>query len=83
MVQPAGAAEVAVTLAIRGLGVVFLFEDWLRPHFESGALTPVLQDWWESFSGPFLYFPSRRLMPAPLRAFVDFIRTNAVSGITE
>ncbi|MDE2487993.1 MAG: LysR family transcriptional regulator [Alphaproteobacteria bacterium] len=78
VVQPAGAAEVAVTLAIQGLGIVSLFEDWLRPHFASGALTPVLQDWWESFSGPFLYFPSRRLMPAPLRAFVDFIRDSPV-----
>jgi DNA-binding transcriptional LysR family regulator len=74
LVQPAGAVEVAVAAAIHGLGVVSLFEDWLRPHFESGALTPLIEDWWESFSGPFLYFPSRRLMPAPLRAFVDFIR---------
>ncbi|MBN9273582.1 MAG: LysR family transcriptional regulator, partial [Mesorhizobium sp.] len=28
--------------------------------------------WWQLFSGPFLYYPGRRLMPAPLRAFVDF-----------
>jgi DNA-binding transcriptional LysR family regulator len=76
VVQPSAAAEVVVAAAVQGLGVVHLFEDWLHPKLESGALTPVLQDWWESFSGPFLYFPSRRLMPAPLRAFVDFIRDN-------
>jgi DNA-binding transcriptional LysR family regulator len=76
LVQPAGAAEVAVAAAVQGLGLVYLFEDWLRPKFENGVLIPVLQDWWESFPGPFLYFPSRRLMPAPLRAFVDFIRDN-------
>jgi hypothetical protein len=25
--------------------------------------------------GPFLYYPGRRPLPAPLRAFVDFIKT--------
>jgi DNA-binding transcriptional LysR family regulator len=74
VVQPASAVQVLVDAAVRGLGIIHLFEDWLRPTLASGALVPVLEPWWESFSGPFLYFPSRRLMPAPLRAFVDFIR---------
>jgi len=34
----------------------------------------VLPDWWQNFPGPFLYYPGRRHVPAPLRAFVDFIR---------
>jgi hypothetical protein len=33
----------------------------------------VLADWRQSFSGPFLDYPSRN-MSASLRAFVDFIR---------
>lgn len=66
--------EVIVQAALAGTGVVFLFEDWLRPHLESGALAPVLPDWWQEFSGPFLYYPGRRHLPAPLRAFVDFIK---------
>ena len=59
--------------AIAGTGIITLFEDWLRPHLESGVLEPVLEPWWQSFSGPFLYYPGRRYLPAPLRAFVDFI----------
>ena len=68
------AADLAVDAAIAGTGIISLFEDWLRPHFDSGALEPVLEPWWQSFSGPFLYYPGRRLVPAPLRAFIDFIK---------
>jgi DNA-binding transcriptional LysR family regulator len=74
VVRLGGAADLAVDTAIAGLGVVSLFEAWLRPHLDSGALEPVLAPWWQSFSGPFLYYPGRRHLPAPLRAFVDFIR---------
>jgi DNA-binding transcriptional LysR family regulator len=74
IVQAGGATELAIDAAIAGTGIVALFEDWLRPHFVSGALIPVLEPWWINFSGPFLYYPGRRLVPAPLRAFVDFVR---------
>jgi hypothetical protein len=33
-----------------------------------------MEDWWLSFSGPFLYYPRRRLVPSPLRAFIDFVK---------
>lgn len=36
-----------------------------------------LRDWSVPFSGPFLYHAGRRHMPPPLRAFVDFLRTEA------
>jgi DNA-binding transcriptional LysR family regulator len=74
VVRLGGAADLAVDAAIAGLGIVSLFEAWLRPHLDSGALEPVLAPWWQSFSGPFLYYPGRRHLPAPLSAFVDFIR---------
>jgi DNA-binding transcriptional LysR family regulator len=67
--------DLAVEAAIAGTGIVFLFEDWLRPCFDSGALEPVLEPWWERFSGPFLYYSGRRLVPAPLRAFLDYVKT--------
>ncbi|WP_353641583.1 LysR family transcriptional regulator [Mesorhizobium sp. WSM2239] len=77
IVSAGGATDLAVDAAIAGLGIVAVFEDWLRPHFDSGALEPVLEPWWERFSGPFLYYPGRRLVPAPLRAFIDFIKASA------
>jgi DNA-binding transcriptional LysR family regulator len=69
------ATDLVVDVAIAGGGIVHLFEQWLRPHLDSGALEPVLGDWWQPFSGPFLYYSGRRLVPPPLRAFLDFIRT--------
>ena len=74
IVQVGGATDLAVDAAVAGVGIINLFEDWLRPHLDSGALEAVLQDWWQPYSGPFLYYSDRRLVPPPLRAFIDFIR---------
>jgi DNA-binding transcriptional LysR family regulator len=74
VVRIGAATDLAVESAVAGCGIIQLFEDWLRPYFESGALEPVLEPWWQTFSGPFLYYPGRRHLPAPLRAFVDFVR---------
>ncbi|MCA8235423.1 LysR family transcriptional regulator [Burkholderia cenocepacia] len=76
LVQIGGATELMVDAAIAGTGVLYLFEDWVRPHFDSGALEPVLEPWWRPFSGPFLYYPGRRLVPPALRAFIDFIKVS-------
>jgi DNA-binding transcriptional LysR family regulator len=74
LTRPGSASDLLIEAAVGGVGIVSLFEDWLAPHLESGALEPVLKPWWASFSGPFLYYPGRRHLPAPLRAFVDFIK---------
>jgi DNA-binding transcriptional LysR family regulator len=76
IVQAGDASDLGIRAALSGAGIFALFEDWLRPHFDGGELLPVLETWWPSFPGPFLYYPERRLMPTPLRAFVDYIRTN-------
>jgi len=72
IVRIGATVDLAVDAAIGGSGIIYLFEDWLRPYIERGELEPVLEPWWLSFSGPFLYFPSRQHLAAPLRAFVDF-----------
>lgn len=77
LIVSVGAMDLAAASAIAGSGVVQMFEDWLRPHLDSGALEPVLESWWQDFAGPYLYYPGRKHLPAPLRAFVDF---NAQQG---
>ncbi|MFF8798640.1 MULTISPECIES: LysR family transcriptional regulator [unclassified Methylobacterium] len=73
IVRVGTATDLAIEAAMAGIGIITLFEDWLQPHLDSGTLEPVLEPWWPRFSGPFLYYPGRRYLPAPLRAFVDFI----------
>lgn len=77
LVSMGTATDLAVDAAIAGTGIIYLFDRWLSPYFESGALEPVLEPWWQPFPGPFLYYPGRRLVPAPLRAFIDFIKVSA------
>lgn len=70
-----GAIDLLVHTAVEGGGIVYLFEDWLRPLIDEGKLEPVLEEWWPSFSGPYLYYPGRRLVPPTLRAFLDYLKT--------
>ena len=77
VVSVGGAIDLVIDMACAGTGVIYLFEDWLRPHIASGALESLLEDWWQPFPGPFLYYPGRRLVPPPLRAFVDHVRSIA------
>ena len=80
VVSIGGATDLAIDMAVAGVGVIQLFEDWLRPRLDDGTLEPLLPDWWQVFSGPFLYYSGRRLVPPPLRAFLDFIKQAAAES---
>ena len=73
----ATAIDLEVEAALQGLGVISIFEDFLSDAFADGRLVPLLEDWWPSFSGPFLYYPGNRHMPPALRAFLDHLRDEA------
>ena len=62
--------------ALAGLGLTYLPEGLVQPHINQGRLKQVLQDWCPPYPGYHLYYPSRRHVPAPLRAFVDYIKNS-------
>jgi DNA-binding transcriptional LysR family regulator len=46
--------DLAVDMAVAGVGIIALFEEWLDPHLKSRRFVPVLSDWWQSFPALFL-----------------------------
>ncbi|MBW8757836.1 MAG: LysR family transcriptional regulator, partial [Burkholderiales bacterium] len=44
VVRIGATTDLAVDAALAGVGIIHLFEQWLQPHLDSGALEPVLQD---------------------------------------
>jgi DNA-binding transcriptional LysR family regulator len=63
----------AMHAALDGAGIWATVDGYAHEALKSGALVSVLEDWCEPFSGPFLYYPSRRQVPPALRAFIDFV----------
>ncbi|OJF96772.1 LysR family transcriptional regulator [Pararhizobium antarcticum] len=70
----ANTLEVEIGAAIAGLGIIATFEEFVGPAIDRGELVPILEDWMPDFPGPYLYYASRRHMPPPLMAFVDFLK---------
>ncbi|WFR94147.1 LysR family transcriptional regulator [Rhizobium tumorigenes] len=68
--------EIEVGAAVRGLGVLRCFEEIVAPAVAKGELVLILDEWVSRFPGPYLYYASRRQMPGPLRAFVDFLKAD-------
>lgn len=66
--------------ALDGVGFWAAFEGYVREDIEAGRLVSLLEDWLPAFPGPSLYYPSRRHVPAPLRAFIDFIQAERGRG---
>ena len=65
--------EAMAQAAIDGLGVALLPTPHAQPHLRSGALIRLLPGWCAD-SGPLsLYYPSKKLLPAKTRVFVDFL----------
>ncbi|MBP0579372.1 LysR family transcriptional regulator [Labrys sp. LIt4] len=65
--------EVACQAALAGVGIAYLFEHQVRRGLDAGELVHLLADWSPPFPGFHLYYPSRRQMAPPLRAFLDFV----------
>lgn len=65
--------EAMCQAAAMGLGVALLPMAFALPALQSGALVRLLPGWWAD-NGPIsLYYPSKKLLPAKTRVFVDFV----------
>jgi len=69
-----GNMDMVLSAAVDGVGIGYTNEAHARPHLEAGRLAVVLEPYALPFEGWRLYYPSRRNMTGPLRAFVDFVR---------
>ncbi|AOE86580.1 LysR family transcriptional regulator [Pseudomonas sp. TCU-HL1] len=67
--DPAAMREVALL----GLGVAMLAVPDVLPWLERGELMRLLPQWYADAGAISLYYPSRSLLPAKTRAFIDFL----------
>ena len=72
--------ELIVRAALDGVGLAFMAEETAAPHLASGALVRVLEDWCPPYPGFFLYYPSRRQLPAALGALIETLRYRPGKG---
>lgn len=60
--------------ALEGIGLAYCMETEVAEHLATGRLIAVLEDWCPTIPGFFLYYPSRRQVPAGLRALIELLR---------
>jgi DNA-binding transcriptional LysR family regulator len=68
--------DLALRAALDGVGIARLPITAVSAPIAKRQLVPLLQDWAPRSVGFYLYYPSRRQVPAALRAFVDFLKAN-------
>jgi DNA-binding transcriptional LysR family regulator len=60
--------------AVDGIGIAYTLAEFVEPDLREGRLVRLLEDWTPRLPGFYLYYPSRRQIPAPLQAFIDFLK---------
>ena len=68
--------ELAIRAAVDGVGVLYTGLGYAASEIKAGRLVPLLEDWRTPAAAIFLYYPSRRQVPAPLQALIEFLREN-------
>lgn len=63
-----------IAAALEGMGLAQLHDVLVKQHLADGRLVRVLEDWCPVLPPFFLYYPGRRQVPPPLRAFIDMAR---------
>lgn len=63
-----------LTAALAGFGLAYVPEALAAPYIAKGTLKRVLGDWCPPFSGPHLYYPSRRQSSSAFSLLVEALR---------
>jgi len=67
--------ELVISAAVEGIGVAYLYEEYVAPLIADGRLVSLLdKSVLPVTEGFFLFYPSRRQTPAALRALIEFLR---------
>ncbi len=69
-----GQMPLMIAAAEQGLGLAYVYAQYAAAPVADGRLQTVLDDWCPEIPGFYLYYPSRKLMPAGLKAFVEMLR---------
>jgi DNA-binding transcriptional LysR family regulator len=64
----------ALRAAVEGVGVLWTLRSQVAAELETGRLVELLPQHALTFASWFLYYPSRRQVPAPLQALIDFLK---------
>jgi DNA-binding transcriptional LysR family regulator len=72
-------SELVCDAAARGIGLAYVLQTTAAPHLAAGRLETALDEYGLAFPGFYVYYPSRELVPAKLRAFIDFMRERIAS----
>lgn len=75
-----GSTDLSVSAALRHAGIAYVSLRSVEDDIEAGRLVRLLPEWTPPYPGLSLYYPSRRLPSAALRAFIDHIKTWRRSG---
>jgi DNA-binding transcriptional LysR family regulator len=69
-----GASELAIRAALDGVCMARVPRHAIAPHLETGRLVALLEDWRPRSVGFYLYYPSRRQLPAALKALIEMLK---------
>lgn len=72
--------KLMVHAAIDGAGIGLAPRHSVEADLAAGRLVSLLESWLPQTAGLYLYYPSRRQVPAPLRAFIDFLKAEIRAG---
>jgi DNA-binding transcriptional LysR family regulator len=73
----AGDSELAVRAALDGIALARVPRSSAEAYLANKSLVALLEDWRPRSVGFYLYYPSRRQMPAALQALIDTLKVEA------